>query len=342
MATTTPNCFCDSPTGSVNTPLNVTLTNSQGGTMLFFLQTASGPIPLKIESVNSNVIILAHNGPLSATNAYQQPVSINRENGPNVTQSINQMRDPPVIGNVQACRAPDADVRESRLRHVNSKPESIAAIPSQSYHMPIPKSPALVAQSFAKLSNEQLYHRTPSPEMAIAQTGIMDNSPVPQPEMLHRDTRYSRSQLDRAISEQHRAVTSSGLITEPRRKIYCSHWIKTGTCSFGQTGCKYRHEMPPREYWECVGIKALPQWYTDHLARNQRVVHASECQEAINTDDNDGDQSEKSGLAKGLENLSFEHRARRVPTKPKMIIQTSGRLSSCSSRPRTPSSGRSC
>lgn len=45
-------------------------------------------------------------------------------------------------------------------------------------------------------------------------------------------------------------------------KIYCSHWLKYGECSFTQTGCLYKHVMPLKlEVLEVLGLRDLPDWF---------------------------------------------------------------------------------
>ncbi|KAL8739207.1 MAG: hypothetical protein Q9181_000098 [Wetmoreana brouardii] len=51
----------------------------------------------------------------------------------------------------------------------------------------------------------------------------------------------------------------SGLV--PGKKVYCSHWIRTGECEFVQVGCLYKHKMPDDETLKAIGIRSLPAWY---------------------------------------------------------------------------------
>jgi len=46
------------------------------------------------------------------------------------------------------------------------------------------------------------------------------------------------------------------------KKTYCAYWMKYGECSFVQTGCKYKHEMPhDLEKLNSLGFSEIPQWY---------------------------------------------------------------------------------
>lgn len=45
------------------------------------------------------------------------------------------------------------------------------------------------------------------------------------------------------------------------KKIFCTHWIKTGECAFMQQGCLYKHEMPDRETLGRIGFAAVPTWW---------------------------------------------------------------------------------
>ncbi|KAL8928570.1 MAG: hypothetical protein Q9208_001804 [Pyrenodesmia sp. 3 TL-2023] len=47
----------------------------------------------------------------------------------------------------------------------------------------------------------------------------------------------------------------------PGKKVYCSHWIRTGECDFIQQGCIYKHEMPDDDSLHAIGIRAVPAWY---------------------------------------------------------------------------------
>ncbi|KAL8970687.1 MAG: hypothetical protein Q9183_001397 [Haloplaca sp. 2 TL-2023] len=47
----------------------------------------------------------------------------------------------------------------------------------------------------------------------------------------------------------------------PGKKVYCSHWIRTGECDFIQVGCLYKHEMPDDATLRAIGIRVLPAWY---------------------------------------------------------------------------------
>ncbi|KAL9000591.1 MAG: hypothetical protein Q9169_000884 [Polycauliona sp. 2 TL-2023] len=51
----------------------------------------------------------------------------------------------------------------------------------------------------------------------------------------------------------------AGLV--PGKKVYCSHWIRSGDCDFVQQGCLYKHEMPDDATLRAIGIRALPSWY---------------------------------------------------------------------------------
>ncbi len=45
-------------------------------------------------------------------------------------------------------------------------------------------------------------------------------------------------------------------------KIYCSHWLRLGECSFTQTGCLYKHVMPMSiPVLEALGLRDLPEWF---------------------------------------------------------------------------------
>ncbi|KAK3719223.1 hypothetical protein LTR37_004442 [Vermiconidia calcicola] len=62
----------------------------------------------------------------------------------------------------------------------------------------------------------------------------------------------------------------SGIVPDPEKKVYCTHWIKTGNCDYAQQGCLYKHEMPETlEKLESIGIgKHWPRWWAE---KNQKV-----------------------------------------------------------------------
>ncbi|KAL8720517.1 MAG: hypothetical protein Q9225_002639 [Loekoesia sp. 1 TL-2023] len=60
--------------------------------------------------------------------------------------------------------------------------------------------------------------------------------------------------------ENPRAAQAKAGLT-PGKKVYCSHWIRTGECDFTQQGCLYKHEMPDDDTLKAIGIRALPAWY---------------------------------------------------------------------------------
>ncbi|KAL9006554.1 MAG: hypothetical protein Q9188_000714 [Gyalolechia gomerana] len=60
--------------------------------------------------------------------------------------------------------------------------------------------------------------------------------------------------------ENPRAAQAKAGLT-PGKKVYCSHWIRTGECDFIQQGCLYKHEMPDDDTLKAIGIRSLPAWY---------------------------------------------------------------------------------
>ena len=62
----------------------------------------------------------------------------------------------------------------------------------------------------------------------------------------------------------------SGVQPDPTKKVYCSHWIKTGECSFIQQGCRYKHEMPNLEKLRELGVTQIPKWWKEKSAITAR------------------------------------------------------------------------
>jgi len=67
--------------------------------------------------------------------------------------------------------------------------------------------------------------------------------------------------------DTHRQAHRSGVEPNPSKKVYCTHWIKKGTCDFMPTGCKYKHEMPDVDQLRRMGISnEIPKWWRDKNA----------------------------------------------------------------------------
>ncbi|KAI9658192.1 MAG: hypothetical protein M1831_004039 [Alyxoria varia] len=71
---------------------------------------------------------------------------------------------------------------------------------------------------------------------------------------------YTPATSNRPTRPNSSAAASSGT---QGQKVYCSFWIRTGTCDYLQQGCKYRHEMPkdPQQLQEITGLTDTPKWY---------------------------------------------------------------------------------
>ncbi|KAL9597610.1 MAG: hypothetical protein Q9219_005049 [cf. Caloplaca sp. 3 TL-2023] len=72
---------------------------------------------------------------------------------------------------------------------------------------------------------------------------------------------HATDEVKKSLSDEDRqaARIKAGLI--PGKKVYCSHWIRTGECGFVQQGCLYKHEMPEDDILKEIGIRVLPAWY---------------------------------------------------------------------------------
>ena len=45
------------------------------------------------------------------------------------------------------------------------------------------------------------------------------------------------------------------------KKVYCTHWCRTGNCNFMQQGCRFLHVIPPDEKTRlAIGIRDYPTW----------------------------------------------------------------------------------
>lgn len=50
----------------------------------------------------------------------------------------------------------------------------------------------------------------------------------------------------------------------PGKKVYCSHWMRTGECDYVQQGCVYKHVMPfDLPLLNALGYQDIPKWYRE-------------------------------------------------------------------------------
>jgi hypothetical protein len=66
---------------------------------------------------------------------------------------------------------------------------------------------------------------------------------------------------------EYRQPYPSGIEPDPAKKVYCTHWIRTGECAFTSVGCKYKHEMPHVEKLRELGFTlGTPKWFQEKAA----------------------------------------------------------------------------
>jgi hypothetical protein len=61
----------------------------------------------------------------------------------------------------------------------------------------------------------------------------------------------------------------SGRRPDPKKKQFCSYWLRTGECDFIQQGCMYKHEIPSN--LDSVGLNKIPEW----IQKKQRLTYTS-------------------------------------------------------------------
>lgn len=77
----------------------------------------------------------------------------------------------------------------------------------------------------------------------------------------------------RAAPSQDSQHPPSGIIPDGSKKIYCSHWVRTGECDFTQTGCLYKHEMPrDLKTLRGIGLSKVPTWWLQKEAEEAKVL----------------------------------------------------------------------
>ena|ERR1700761_4891512 len=152
----------------IKVPLNISLADSQGTTMLPFLQTASEPIPLEILSVHSSDIILANYGHPYPMQPDQQPASDISENVLIVIPSLSLKKrsKKPVLESVPTCRSPDVNIWLSRLLQAINNPDNTVSNSNRVPRFPSLEPPISATQSI-EVNSEQFRHQLPSPEAKI-------------------------------------------------------------------------------------------------------------------------------------------------------------------------------
>jgi hypothetical protein len=76
----------------------------------------------------------------------------------------------------------------------------------------------------------------------------------------------------------------SGTEPDQSKKVYCTHWIKTGECAYTSFNCKFKHEMPNPNKLRGLGFTKMPRWYKERSTisvreptwMQQRLAQSSE------------------------------------------------------------------
>ncbi|KAL1594405.1 hypothetical protein SLS60_010165 [Paraconiothyrium brasiliense] len=84
------------------------------------------------------------------------------------------------------------------------------------------------------------------------------------------DSRIEKDQLTTDISNDSRyrllGLRTNSTRSNSQPKIFCTHWISTGECSWGFR-CRYKHEMPSLDVLKKeTGFRAVPRWYKEKMA----------------------------------------------------------------------------
>ena len=62
------------------------------------------------------------------------------------------------------------------------------------------------------------------------------------------------------------------------KKLYCTHWMRTGECDFMQQGCMFYHRMPDLVTLEKLGFRSYPRWFRE-MSRDYQLENATEFHE---------------------------------------------------------------
>lgn len=131
--------------------------------------------------------------------------------------------------------------------YVRISPKHLHEVTTQAFHSSPPANPA----QYPRIDSRCTYQATPEHPASL------------------KDTFASIYPRD-AQSFGYHAPYPSGVQPDPSKKVYCSHWIKTGECSFIQQGCRYKHEMPNLEKLRELGVTQIPKWWKEKSAITAR------------------------------------------------------------------------
>lgn len=118
----------------------------------------------------------------------------------------------------------------------------------------------LTALEITGMNSVGVFEARPQPYVV---EGVYSNAPPTNQHIVVTSTNEGQSESAIANAEPTSSTTNdhppAGTLG---KKVYCTHWMTTGECSFVQTGCKYKHEMPRElEVLKSVGLKEIPPWY---------------------------------------------------------------------------------
>ncbi|KAH4066236.1 hypothetical protein HBI38_104710 [Parastagonospora nodorum] len=131
--------------------------------------------------------------------------------------------------------------------HVRSSPKHLNEVTTETCRLPPPAHPAQSPRLDARCT----YQATPEHPASLTDTFA---------------SIYPRD----AQRFGYHTPYPSGVQPDPSKKVYCSHWIKTGECSFIQQGCRYKHEMPNLEKLRELGVTQIPKWWKEKSAITAR------------------------------------------------------------------------
>jgi len=92
-----------------------------------------------------------------------------------------------------------------------------------------------------------------------------------------------------ALHAGYTRLPPSGIEPDSSRKIFCSHWIKSGECAFTAVGCRFKHEMPPVDQLRKLGFLGVPRWYKEKSAIESRGLTWMQRRMNVNKDDEEED-----------------------------------------------------
>lgn len=174
----------------------------------------------------------------------------------------------------------DENLKSPPLPITNSKPlyRSSPSYAAESDSNASRKSLLAIKESNVHAPHQEVDHTDatqsvgPSTPTRIESTRTMSEQQIYMPQSYSLIMENGRGKREIFNDSNSRAVSHRTHASQRSRpdKIYCTHWINTGSCLYGPR-CVYLHVMPEIDLLrEVTGLKSYPQWWKDEKATKPR------------------------------------------------------------------------